>query len=118
MPAVKDAAKVEKLSISNATEETLRKLGVNSFRSVLGGKANGTPVKFVSTGEYKINRSEYKNSDNENIVSAYIMGQGGYRLKLNAGFNAADYSAGKIISCVVTADEIDGVLRRWLSTVD
>lgn len=100
------------------SEATLRKLGVNSFRSVLGGKAEGTAVNFEATGDIAVVTSQFKNEAGENITSAYALGKGGYRLKLNADFKPADYTAGTVISCVVAEAEIDGRKAKWLTIAD
>lgn len=112
------AANLDSLDITKTTEAQLRLMGVNSFRSPLTGKESGAKVTFVSTGVININRSEYENAQKEKIVSAYVQGQGGYRLKLNAGYKPTDYSAGKEIKCIVVVQAIDGVNRSWLSTAD
>ena len=107
------------VKVAGLTSEALKsKHKVNSFRSVLGGKEAGTPINFECTGDVAIVQSQFDNAQGEKIVSAYALGKGGYRLKLNENFDAKDYAAGKTLAAIVTEAEIDGRKVKWLSLAD
>lgn len=73
------------------------------------GKQAGAKLSFECNGKIRIATYE-----GQEFASAYALSTNGMQLKLNGGFESANYAAGRRIPCVVVEQEVQGVNRKWL----
>ena len=97
------------IEAKSVTADELQKKHNVRLGNPVYGKTAGAKIVFECNGKIRIATYE-----GQEFASAYALSTNGMQLKLNGGFESANYAAGKRIPCVVVEQEVQGVNRKWL----